>query len=887
MDTHSHRSNTSRVRDKERERDKPRLAKASKESLVLLALEKEENKKLNVLLEEYRKSNQELLRRTEQAEVDIVTATSRVVKVHNARLKLNEEIDSTNALLQQYRLQLETARSEIRKADEAIQKLNQLRSHERERAEKWKAKYLSLHATISREKAFQEGRREGVLEGRRHAELQPGYSSESGSRVSTIEYDSRRTSFTRDSSRGEDDYSDTNEAPVLPSQPTPPPPPPPQPDPVIPPPPIIRDPTPPPVRYQPPPPRARSPTPPRAPSPTPVSSPPLPVPMRNLNSNEQIRPIITQHHPNFQSPPPPQPGIIPPDTFIPHLDPGTQEIPMPHQHELSHHHFMTQMPEPVSFPEPEPAPYPEPEPIIVPPPGSYRNTMVNMMSDAQYRAAQSSPESASTTLSLTQMEIVNSNPNLRRINSPMSTIMEAPSGQATPNVIEEQVLPRKPSIHSISSTPRSHTPSNYTPASWGRMPAPPRAEEAARAGTPSTSSNRSVSLGRKSSLKSVGSSARGHSTGRTSVPPPGEPQQPPQGIYTRPTPPPVEAQRSRPPPQGIYTRPTPPPTQDRPPPQGIYTRPTPPPLRERPPQIYGIYAPPTRMGDIREEEERRTPTMPVNRTLHPEQPRAFSPRQDTLHVDLPPPPNTAATLADDIPTPSSIGIGIDVVSPTPPESINEEPENNRTIREFLSPQDATRPLPPPDTVRHAPAPSRHSSSPSVPTIPPMNMGPPSPSHFQTMPNGAFFMPMSFTPQPTENDTPLPTSPGLGFVAQSFTPNVPPTTIPATSPRPSSPRSSARPSSPAPTAISSGSGMPGGLADINAGASATDEPPVIPSASMLRAVLNSSDSDDESGMNSEANTLTTPPSKARGLPRGGAVNRGGGANRGARGKKKKK
>ncbi|KAL0072746.1 hypothetical protein AAF712_000509 [Marasmius tenuissimus] len=856
-DATSIRSSSSRVKDKEKE--KARLAKASKESIVLLALEKEENKRLNAVVEEYRKANQDLLRRAEKAERDCVDATSRVVKIHNARVKLTEDVERANSLVQQYRVQLDAAKAEIRKADQAIQKLSELRIKERDRAERWKAKYVNLYRALASQKAFDEGRKEGYEEGFRQARGQAEYaSSSSGSRISTVEYDSRAPSFHRESSIDDSSFSDVGE-PVMPPQPEQTAP--------VPPPPAIRSPSPPPVILPQSPPRRahHSPTPQPPPSPPPpsppqpmdlppqpVSSPPLPIRLRNLNSNEQIRPVIIQHHPNFQSPPPPQLGAIPPDGFIPCADPETQHIPVPHQHELSHHHFMSpQMPEPVSFPEPEPAPqsHPEPDPRIIPPPGFYRNTTVNMMNDHQYRAAQSSPESASTTLSLTQMEIVNTNPNLRRLQSPMSTIMEAPSGQATPNVMEEHTLPRKPSLHSISGSTRSRTPSNFVPTNWTRPPSV--VNEAPRVGTPSSNSSRGVGVGRKSSVKSVASSARGHSTGRSSVPPV-EPQRPSQQQYAR-------------------SAPAPPPPQ-------IYTRPTPPP---QPPQIYNIYAPPSRMNDIREEEERRTPTMPNNRPLAPEQ-RAFSPRQDDqrLHVDLPPPPNTGSTLADDVPTPSSMGIGIDVVSPTPPESVQEEPENPRTIREFLSPQDATRPLPM-ETTQHSPAPS-------APPVPPMNMM--SSPQVQTMPDGAFFMPMSFTPQPSGADAPLPTlptSPGPGFVPQSFTPSVPPNTLAsASSPRPSSPRFGNRPSSPARTAHSSGSNMPGGLGDVNA--PPAEEPPVIPSALLLQAVQNTSDSDDESGMNSEANTLTTPPSKVKGLPslRGGANARGGGA-RGRGGKKKKK
>ncbi|KAF9268754.1 hypothetical protein L218DRAFT_527830 [Marasmius fiardii PR-910] len=149
---------------------------------------------------------------------------------------------------------------------------------------------------------------------------------------------------------------------------------------------------------------------------------------------------------------------------------------------------------------------------------------------------------------------------------------------------------------------------------------------------------------------------------------------------------------------------------------------------------------------------------------------------------------------------------------------------------------------------------------------------------QALPDGGFFVPMTFTPKPATGDAPLPSSPGPGiFVPQKFTPTVPPHDL-VSSPRPTS----SRPSSP------SGSNMPGGFTDLDT--PAVEEPPVIPPANLLRAAQNISDSDDESGMNSEANTLTTPPSKAKGLPSqrgGGASTRGAAPTTRARGGGKKK
>ncbi|KAG7090962.1 hypothetical protein E1B28_010030 [Marasmius oreades] len=838
MDSHSLRSGSSRVRD--REREKSRVPKASKESLVLLALEREENIKLRAALEENRKSHQELLSRAQQAETDLVAATSRIVRIHNSRTKLNEDVDRANALIQQYRVQLEAAQEEIRKAERAVQKLDELRSKEKKRAEKYKDAYRKTNEQVALQRAREEGRREGFREGLRqgHAQVEARYQN-SEFRPSAIEDDDRQ-SYNGSSSHNSSNFSDSQNVSLLPSAqavpapartPTPPPP-------------VVdaaqyRIPSPPPVDY---------------PSrPSSVSSPPLPIPtpMRNLDSNEPIRPVIIHQYPNFQSPPQ---EPIPPEGFIPRADPDTQRIPLPHQHELSRQHYMTQIPEPVSFPEPEPVQsFPEPDLRIIPPPGSYPTTTVNMMTEQQYRAAQSSPESASTVLSLAQMEIVNSNPNLRQTQSPMSTIMEAPSGQATPNTIEDHTLPRKSSMRSVSSSHRTYTPSNHVPTNWSRT-STDEEEEPVRTMTPSTGSHRS--MGRKSSVKSLSSSKRGHSGGDTNTSRT-EPRAP-YAHYTYPNPastPWADPRRDT----------TTPPVAPRVP----YTRPTPPP--QPPPQIYGIYAPPRAMSDIREEEERLTPKMHANRPLLPEQTRSRSLRRNAqdLHVDLPPPPNTASTLADDIPTPSSLSIGIDVVSPTPPESVHEEPEPNRTIREFLSPQDVqSRPLPPETQTQRSPAQSVPPPPPSMATGSPQ---------LQALPDGGFFVPMSFTPKPTSGGAPLPSSPGPGiFVPQKFTPTVSPSDL-VSSPRPTSPR----PSSP------SGSNMPGGYADLNT--PTVEEPPVIPTPTLLRAAQNISDSDDdESGLNSEANTLTTPPSKTRGLPpqRGGVSMRGASTAR-ARGKKKKR
>ncbi|KAF9268755.1 hypothetical protein L218DRAFT_527832 [Marasmius fiardii PR-910] len=484
MDTHSTRSNISKVRDRERDTQKARIGKASKESLVLLALEKEENRKLLSALEDYQKSNLELLNRAQQAEADLVAATSRIVQVHNNRVKLNEDVDRANALIQQYRVQLEAAQGETRKADQAIQRLEELRRKEKERADKYKEAFQKMNEAVALQRAREEGRIAGFREGLRQgqAEAEARYPSALNSRLSAIENDDRQSS-NRSSSHHDSEFSDSQEGPIPPSTQAENPPVQARMSP-----PHIVDTT----QYRAP----SSPPPviPPPPSPPMVSSPPLPIPAptRNLNSNEPIRPIMTHQHPNFQSPPPPQ-EPIPPEGFIPRADPDTQHIPLPHRHELSRQHYMTQIPQTVSFPEPEPAlSFPEPDPRIIPPPGSYRNATVNMMTEQQYRATQSSPESASTVMSLAQMELVNSNPNLRRTQSPMSTILEAPSGQATPNVVEEHVLPRKSSMRSVSSSGHHpHTSSKHVPSDWGRM-STDEDEEPARIMTPSNSSTRSM-----------------------------------------------------------------------------------------------------------------------------------------------------------------------------------------------------------------------------------------------------------------------------------------------------------------------------------------------------------------------------------------------------------
>ncbi|KAK7045697.1 hypothetical protein VNI00_007530 [Paramarasmius palmivorus] len=890
-DNHSLRSSSSRISVK-------RSSKASTEFTVLLALEKERNRALEAKLVEQEIQTQTQKQRADEAEQNVLLVTARLVKLNNEKIQILQESEKAAAVVQQYHTQLEIAKDQIRQLQEALKKVDERFKKAEKKAEKYKRQAVQLNAEKLVQEAREEGRRRGFVEGLQQARVGRGYTSSgsgsgSDSRLS-IEYDDRR-GYT-DSRMEDEDYendSDSTEGPPSPIREPPPiPPPPPQVSP-----PAMRSPSPPP---------------PRMPSAPPREDPPLPIPQRtfNLNSDEPIRPVIIHNVP--QSPPLQHPqSPIPPDGFIPLVNPEDNRIHLPPQHELSPQIPMTSSPAP-TLPRDI-----EAEPRIIPPPGSYR-TQVNMMHHHphHYRGAQSSPESASTIRSISQMDIL-SDPNVR--NSPMSTIHEAPS----PNIMEEQHLRRKPSIQSVSSSRRSHTPSNKprTPSVHEEIPI--------RVETPSASSSRGMD--RKASLRSLGSNARSQSS-RTRDPPPA-----PFDIYSRPAPPTTDPIYEMPhksvPPNGFVERP---PTASSHRGAGTYSRPTPKDYVDRPPtassqRSAGTYGrPPVQPGS---DYISRPPTAGSQRgagIYGPPPPPMMQPERGMytrpqMNMDqpvyanpseLPPPPNTSSTVADDVPTPSSynpasprfytrpsvdqhlsvdpnrppdsgflgddirtpsdISYNVEVVSPltssikTPPGSAQDEDESGRQLREFLSPQDVPRPLPPmqpPPPVR-VEEPSSHNEVDDTVQISPI---------FQPLSSGAFFMATAFTPNTSGDNAPLPTSPRQPpamFIPQSFTPNAPAS-------------SSLGPAQT--TEIPPDHGMPGGYEDLNAASDAG--PPVIPSASLLQASQNVTDSDDDgisSGMASEANTLTTPPSKMRGLPsnRGAANSARGGTTR-ARGKKKKR
>ncbi|ESK93659.1 hypothetical protein Moror_1476 [Moniliophthora roreri MCA 2997] len=906
-DNQTLRSSSSRITVK-------RSSKATTESALLLALEKERNRALDAKLVEQETQTQAQKQRADEAEQNVLLVTARLVKLNNEKIQIIQEAERATAVIQQYRSQLEVAKDQIRQLEEAFRKADQRRLRAEEKAAHYKRRTEQLSAEKLVQEAREEGRRRGFLEGLRQARRDGGYSSGSGSRLS-IEFDDDQRSYNPTDSRVEDeDYdnsSDSTEGPR--SAPAPP-------APVPPPPPII-----------PPPPSHVSPPPVHSP-PRRHDEPPRPIPHRNfdLNSEEPIRPVIIHNMP--QSPQHPQ-SPIPPDGFIP-LVGEDGNIHLPPQHELGPQPPLSSSPAPTIPQNLDSEP-----PRIIPPPGSYHNTRVNMMNHSQYRGVQSSPESASTIRSISQMDIL-SDPNVR--NSPMSTIQEAPS----PNIIEEQQLHRKPSMQSVTSSRRSHTPSNKVRTPTVQEEIPIRIE------TPSVSSSRGME--RKASIRSLGSNARSQPSRAKSPPaapfniysqpaPPaadaiyGMPHKPPTAndyverpptassqpsvVYGRPQvqserghperPPTAGSQRSA----GIYGRPQVQPERghpERPPTAssqrsaGIYSRPQAQPEREHPPPMErpptassqrsaGVYSRPPEQGIYTRPLADLDQPLHVNPSELPPPPNTSStlaedvptpsfnlasPRLYTrpstdqhLRVDpsqLPPPPDSASTLGDDVRTPSSVSYNVEVVSPTPPGSARDEEENERQLREYLSPQDVPRPLPP----MQPPTPVQTQASTSQSQESPIQISP----IFQPLSSGAFFMATSFTPNTNANNTPLPTSPRQApvmFVPQSFTPNAP------------------RPSSPSPaqaTEIPPGHAMPGGYEDLNAPPG--DGPPVIPSASLLQASQNVTDSDDDgisSGMTSEANTLTTPPSKTRGLPlsRGASTSTRGSTATRARGKKKKR
>ncbi|KAF9077655.1 hypothetical protein BDP27DRAFT_483516 [Rhodocollybia butyracea] len=188
---------------------------------------------------------------------------------------------------------------------------------------------------------------------------------------------------------------------------------------------------------------------------------------------------------------------------------------------------------------------------------------------------------------------------------------------------------------------------------------------------------------------------------------------------------------------------------------------------------------------------------------------------------------------------------IQIQSPTPPGSTRNGNEDLRRspYNEFLSAKDAERPTPMPGTPRdQSSSPRLHPVGLVDPPLPTAPFGSPSIGTPITLGNAGIFVPSSFQP-----------SPG---------PGIPSSPHPTTSPLPSE----------VPLPGYSYNGM------------TNNSRPVIPDPNLLGPADSDSDSDDRvsSGMNSE-NTLTTPPTVARGLPQN---NRGGAKTRAA-GKKKRR
>ncbi|KIK69553.1 hypothetical protein GYMLUDRAFT_510243 [Collybiopsis luxurians FD-317 M1] len=166
----------------------------------------------------------------------------------------------------------------------------------------------------------------------------------------------------------------------------------------------------------------------------------------------------------------------------------------------------------------------------------------------------------------------------------------------------------------------------------------------------------------------------------------------------------------------------------------------------------------------------------------------------------------------------------------------EEVLRGNSLNEFLSPRDAERPLPMPGT----PSPRLHSIhlSQEPPPLPTAPFGPPSIGTPIALGGGGIFVPSGFTPKPASGPTLSSSSPGPVLTGM-----------------------------PEPEQKANGAAMPGDYSYSSLNMPSPNQRPVIPDPTLLGAPDSDSDSSDRisSGLNSDANTLTTPPAMTRGLP----------------------
>ncbi|KAJ3910581.1 hypothetical protein F5879DRAFT_983789 [Lentinula edodes] len=585
------------------------------------------------------------------------------------------------------------------------------------------------------------------------------------------------------------------------------------------------DPMPRPMPSEPPSIRNESPQPQPQPSPHPQDIPiPVAPPRPPSSATGQIHPIPIHNMPMSPRHPPVN---IPPDGMIPLDNASGNGIQLPPPHELS------PMP-PIMELSPAPPPPQEldEEPRIVPPPGSHRTPMYATRSDYRpshsYRG-QSSPESSSTAMS--QFDMLTEPQDIMANLSPMSAIPEVASGFTSPNPpsMHGGDLHRSGSMRSTTSARRSPSPIP--------MPHPMQTPRTQQENVPDVnvnyySTNPTQKVGHKQSMSSIASSKRAKS-------PPSSrhrPYSPPQigNIYTNPhyqTPNDTQEYLS----QGNGRRSQTPTQRSRTP----FTQ-------EEPPQFVPpapSYSPHTSQESSHKPSRKSSMTSAASgsRTAgtrsHTRSPPAAAPPTTGMYTTLAPP-----ELQVEASSPQSSSSGdysVAILSPTPPGSAhndNEEGVRRAPLNEFLSAKDAERPMPMPGSPRaQSPSPRLHpmsiaqSDDPSpLPTAP---FGSPNIGTPIALGGGGIFIPSGFTPRQTPR-------PGLT-------------------------------SSPDPNASSTSpeTGLEAQYSYNSLGMSTNPHRPVIPDPSLLGPADSDTDSEDRvsSGMNSEANTLTTPPTVARGLP----------------------
>ncbi|KAJ3747286.1 hypothetical protein DFH05DRAFT_789898 [Lentinula detonsa] len=796
-----------------RTKDRHKTSPSSRELALLLAVERNKSETLKLSLDEAQRELAVQRRRIEEAETNLLEVTSAFMKANKERLEALHNAAVVAEERELYRLQLLAAQNDIDKAQNIVKTIDERRVQ----AEKDAAKYRRSARELREEQlimaAREEGRRLGFREGLQRARAEVGFLD--------IGQDGYVTPPSRTPlesvSDGDEDrstfYSDElGEDPV------------PLPHPMPSEPPSVRDGSPQP-QFQP----QLPPNPPPHETPIPVAPPRPPS-----SATNQIHPIPIH---NMPVSPRHHRITIPPDGMIPLNDGSGNGIMLPPPHELS------PMPPIMELsPAPPPPQIIEEEPRIVPPPGSHRTSMYASHPEYQpgrsYRG-QSSPESSSTAMS--QFDMLAEPQSMMANLSPMSAIPEVASGFTSPNPpsMHGGDLHRSGSMRSITSARRSPSP---IPVPHGMQT--PRTQQANLQDVDVNyySANPThQKVDRKQSMSSMTSSKRAKS-------PPSNrhrPYSPPQlgNIYTNPhyqTSNETEEYRS----QNNSGRRSQTPTQRSRTPfiqeeQPRFVPPTPPhiphassqePLRK-----------PSRRSSL-------TSAGSISRTTGTRQqsssPPVVTPPTAGIYTTLAPPELQVQTHS---PQSSSSGdYSVAILSPTPPGSANndnEEGGRRAPLNEFLSAKDAERPIPMPVSPRaQSPSPRLHpmslaqSDDPSpLPTAPfgASNMGTPI-----ALGGGGIFIPSGFTPRQT---------PGPGLSS----PNA----------------SSTLPESGSDAQYSYNSlGMP------------TNSPhrPVIPDPSLLGPADSDTDSEDRvsSGMNSEANTLTTPPTVARGLPsKRGAGSRG--------------